>query len=62
MPKESRTEKEQWVEESIIGNYHYKTTIKDGDKKTEGLAYSPEEAERIAKEKWDEEYGEDDDD
>lgn len=50
----SRTEKESFIEERIFGlGDHYKTTISDGDKKTEGRGRTPEEAERIAKDKRD---------
>lgn len=50
----SRTEKESWIEERIFGlGEHHKTTISDGDKKVEGRGRTAEEAEKIAKEKWD---------
>jgi hypothetical protein len=50
----SRTEKESWIEERIFGlGDHYKTTISDGGKKAEGRGRTSEEAERIAKDKWD---------
>jgi hypothetical protein len=60
--KQSRTEKEEWVEESLFNlGHHYKTTISNGDKKIEGRGRTSEEAERIASEKWDRTYGDDDD-
>lgn len=50
----SRTEKESWIEERIFGlGDHYKTTISDDGKKAEGRGRTSEEAERIAKDKWD---------
>ena len=50
----SRTEKESWIEERIFGlGDHYKTTISDGGKKAEGRGRTSEEAQRIAKDKWD---------
>jgi hypothetical protein len=49
----SRTEKETWIEERIFGlGDHYKTTISDGERKTEGRGRTPEEAEKVAKDKW----------
>jgi hypothetical protein len=49
----SRTEKESWIEERILGlGDHYKTTISGGGKKSEGRGRTSEEAERIAKDKW----------
>jgi hypothetical protein len=61
--KTSRTEKESWIEERLFGlGDHYKTTISDGDKKVEEVADTAEEAERRAHEKWDEAYGDEDDD
>lgn len=51
--KESKTEKESWIEERIIGTEHYKTTISDGQKKAEGLGRASEEAEKRASDKWD---------
>jgi hypothetical protein len=50
----SRTEKESWIEERIFGlGDHYKTTISGGGEKAEGRGRTSEEAERIAKDKWD---------
>jgi hypothetical protein len=51
---ESRTEKESWIEERVFGlGDHYKTTISDGSKRAEGRGRTSEEAEKIAKGKWD---------
>ncbi len=51
--KESRTEKESYVEERIFGDHHYKTTISDGQKKAEGRGRTEKEAEERASDKWD---------
>jgi len=60
--KQSRTEEEEWFEESLFNlGHHYKTTISKGDKKVEGRGHTSEEAERIASEKWDRTYSDDDD-
>lgn len=48
----SRTEKETWVEESLFGlGSHYKTTITDGNKTTEGRGRTSEESQKIASDK-----------
>ena len=52
----SRTEKENWVEESIFGDHHYKTTISDGKDKEEGRGRTPEESQKIASDKWDKKH------
>lgn len=59
--KKSRTEKDSFVEERIFGDSHYKTTISDGKHKVEGRGRTSEEAEKIASEKWDDEYGDEED-
>jgi hypothetical protein len=61
--KHSRTEKESFIEERISGDpSHYKTTISDGEHKAEGRGRTSEEAEKIASDKWDENYGDEDED
>ena len=57
--KTSRTEKDSFIEERIFGGHHYKTTISDGQHKVEGLGRTAEEAEKTASEKWEDEYGDD---
>lgn len=56
----STTKKDSFAEESIVHGSHYKTIISDGKEKVEGLGKTPEEAEKRASEKWDE--NEDDED
>lgn len=51
--KESKTEKESYIEERIFGDHHYKTTISDGQHKAEGRGRTSEEAEKRASDKWD---------
>ena len=60
MPKKaiSRTEKENFFEERIFGDHHYKTTITDGTDKAEGRGRTPEEAEKLASNKWSKKKGE----
>ena len=61
--KTSRTEHETWVEEAIFNTGgHEKTTISDGEHKVEGYGRTSEESQKNASEKWDENYGDDDDD
>ena len=57
--KKSTTEEETFVGEALIGSSHYKTAISDGEKTVEGRGMTPEEAQEIASEKWDEEEDED---
>ena len=54
MPKKatSRTEKESFFEERIFGDHHYKTTVTDGKDKAEGRGRTPEEAEKVASDRW----------
>ena len=59
--KTSRTEKDSFIEERIFGDHHHKTTISDGEHKVEGRGRTAEEAEKIASDKWDDEYGDDED-
>jgi len=51
----SKTEKEAYPEESIVGISHYKTTISDGKKSVVGKDVSARESQRIASEKWNKE-------
>ncbi len=49
----SRTERESWLEERLMGSDgHYKTTITDGKDKVEGRGNTPEEAEARASSRW----------
>jgi len=48
----SRTEKESFVIESLIGDSHYKTTISDGKDRVEGRGRDAEESQSIASDKW----------
>jgi len=49
----SKTEKESWIEERIIGiDHHYKTTIFDDETKVEGRGSTPEKAQERASGKW----------
>jgi predicted metal-dependent hydrolase len=59
--KTSRTEKDSFVEERIIGTHHYKTTISDDRHKVEGRGRTAEEAEERASDEWDRLYGDDED-
>ena len=59
--KTSRTEKDSFIEERIFGDHHYKTTISDGTHRVEGRGRTSEEAEKIASEKWEDDYGDDED-
>lgn len=52
----SRTEKDSFIEERIFGDGHYKTTISDGKDKEERRGRTSEEAEKIAKDKWDKKH------
>jgi len=54
----SRTEKESFFAERLVGNDHYKTTISDGKDKVEGRGNTAEEAEKRASDKWDKKKGE----
>lgn len=48
----SRTERESWIEERLVGSDgHYKTTISDSKGKDEGRGNTPQEAEKIASDK-----------
>jgi len=47
-----RTEKESFFEERIFGDHHYKTTITDGKDKAESRGRTPEEAEKLASNRW----------
>lgn len=49
---ESRTDKESSFVDNLVGTHHYKTTISEENKKVEGRGTTPEEAQRIASEKW----------
>jgi len=48
----SRTEKESFVIESLMGDSHYKTTISDGKDRVEGRGRDAEESQSIASDKW----------
>jgi hypothetical protein len=48
----SKTERDTDFVERIVGGYHYKTTISDGDETVEGLGRTSEEAESRASDKW----------
>ncbi len=48
----SRTEKDSFFVERLLGDHHYKTTISDGKNKSEGRGRTPKEAENRASEKW----------
>jgi hypothetical protein len=50
----SRTERESWIEERLVGSDgRYRTTISDGVNKVEGRGNTAQEAEKIASGKWD---------
>jgi len=50
----SRTERESFIEERMVGAPdHYKTTIREGDKTWDGRGNTPEEAEKVASDKRD---------
>ncbi|HAH06674.1 MAG TPA: hypothetical protein DCM05_09140 [Elusimicrobia bacterium] len=55
--KKSRTEKDSFLVERLLGDHHYKATISDGEHKVEGRGRTAEEAEKVAKEKWDGQHG-----
>ena len=48
----SQTEKESFFEKRIFNDHHYKTTITDGKDKAEGRGRTPEEAEKLASDRW----------
>ena len=48
----SKTVKEAFLGEAIVGTDHRKTTISDGKNKVEGLGRTNKEAEQRASEKW----------
>lgn len=50
----SKTERDTNLVERLIGSHHYKTTIRDGKDRVEGLGRTPQEAEERASDKWDE--------
>ena len=49
---ESRTEKDSFFEERLIGSHHYKTTISNGTDRVVGHGNTPEDSQKIASEKW----------
>lgn len=55
MPRKttSRTEKESFFPERLIGEDHHKTTITDGKDKRVGRGNTSEEADKRAADKWD---------
>jgi len=53
----SRTEKETFFFEGLVGGSHHKTTISDGKDKVVVRANEAEEAEKRASDKWDKKKG-----
>ena len=48
----SRTEKDSFFVERLLGDHHYKTTISDGKNKAEARGRTAKEAESRASKKW----------
>ncbi len=53
----SRTEKDAFLVEALVGLDHHKTTISDGYHSVEAHANTPEKAEERASKKWKERKG-----
>ena len=58
--KTSRTERDSNLVERMFGDHHHTTTISDGNNRVRGEARTSEESQRIASEKWDRKYGNED--
>jgi len=49
----SRTERDSFLLERLVGGHHHKTTISDGKDKVEARGSTPEESQKRASKKWD---------